>query len=239
MRALWLGSVDFTACWQLQRELAELRCAGRTGDLLLLLEHPPTITLGRGSHAGNVLASPSVLDDLGITLHNIDRGGDVTYHGPGQLVGYPIIDLSYHRRDLHWYLREMEEAIIQAITAFDIIGSRFPPHTGVWIGSEKVAAIGVKVSRWVTTHGFALNVGTDLRCFDLIVPCGIHDYGVTSLSKAVGRELQVADVLPTVVQSFTERFAHGEPCHLPGPTELSENSQRIFQKALDVTGALC
>jgi lipoyl(octanoyl) transferase len=239
MHAIWLGSVDYADCWQLQRELADLRASRQSSDLLLLLEHPPTITLGRGSNPSNVLASKEVLESSGIALHSIDRGGDVTYHGPGQLIGYPIIDLTNYRRDLHWFLRRMEEALIQTLASFGLEGRRFPPHTGVWIGDEKVAAIGIKVSRWVSTHGFALNVAPDLGHFDLIIPCGIEEYGVTSMSTASGRIFSVVDVVSAVAHEFDLAFPSRDDGLIIDASELSESSQKIFRNGLDAAGTLC
>ncbi|MBI2956434.1 MAG: lipoyl(octanoyl) transferase LipB [Acidobacteria bacterium] len=174
----------------LQRELVAARKAGRVPDLLLLGEHPPVITLGRNARREHVLLSEDELARRGVELHDTDRGGDVTYHGPGQLVGYPILDLSQHRRDVVWYVRALEEVLIRAARAFGIEATRRtapaqkrPLYTGVWVGEEKLAAIGVHISRWVTSHGFAFNVTTDLSHFDLIVPCGLRGEGVTSLAK--------------------------------------------------------
>src|SRR5579872_1439673 len=155
MRAVWLGRVEYGACWQLQRELAALRGAGRIGDVLLLVEHPATITLGRGARPEHVLASSDRLVRLGVAVHAIDRGGDVTYHGPGQIVGYPITDLTNRGRDLHAFLRQIEEALILALCDFGVAARRFAPHTGIWVGDRKIAAIGIKVSRWISKIGRA------------------------------------------------------------------------------------
>jgi lipoyl(octanoyl) transferase len=208
VQALWLGRIEYAAAWQLQRDLAAMRAEEQIGDVLLLLEHPPTITLGRGADAAHLLASEERLARLGVTVHAIDRGGDVTYHGPGQLVGYPIFHLANHGRDLHRFLRQIEEALIRALAELGVCGRRFPPHTGVWVGEEKIAAIGIKVSRWVSTHGFALNVAPDLSHFDLIVPCGIRDHGVTSLSAAAGRSFTLPEVIPPVTRAFQACFGN-------------------------------
>lgn len=238
MRAFWLGRVEFVTAWHLQRELASLREERRVEDILLLLEHPPTITLGRRAEVAHVLASRERLEQRGIALHSIDRGGDVTYHGPGQLVGYPIFHLAHHGKDLHRFLRQMEEALIQALAEFGASARRFPPHTGVWVGEKKIAAIGIKVSRWVSTHGFALNVATDLHHFDLIVPCGIRGHGVTSLNQAAGRPVTLMEVVPSVVRAFHALFPfHDTPRPFP-PEALSENSRKILASALDVTEPL-
>ena len=167
----------------LQREVARARIAGVIDDdLLLLVQHPPVITLGRSSKDAHMLATPEYLRERGVELFEVERGGDVTFHGPGQLVGYPIIDLKQHRRDLHWYLRQVEQLLIDALATFGLQGGRRPPYTGVWIEDRKIASIGVHARDWVTWHGFALNVTTDLRFFDLIVPCGIQAVTMTSVS---------------------------------------------------------
>ena len=182
----------------MQRALATARREERTPDLLLLVEHPPTFTIGRGGGAAHLLASPAELAALGARVHEVDRGGDITYHGPGQLVGYPILDLLGRGRDVHRYLRLLEEALIRALADLGVAAGRLPPHTGVWVGDEKVAAIGVKISRGVTLHGFALNVAPDLRHFEAIVPCGIRDKGVTSLERLLGRAPDAALVAARV-----------------------------------------
>lgn len=213
----WLGSIEYASAWQLQRELAQQRRAGAIPDTLLLLEHrPPVITLGRGSHAEHLLVTPQQLEKLGIQLVETDRGGDITYHGPGQLVGYPILDLRQHDRDVHLYLRRLEEVIIAALSHFGIVGHRKEGLTGVWVGEEKVAAIGIKVSHWVTMHGFALNVCPDLSHFELIVPCGIRDKGVTSLQKLLRREVTLQEAVPPVVGAFARVF-NRQPVAVPAP----------------------
>ena len=213
LRVLQAGTVAYDVGYDLQLRLAAEREAGRLPDTLLLLEHPPTITLGRNADRAHVLATPDELAARGITRVDTDRGGDVTYHGPGQLVGYPILDLSRppHRPDLHLYFRNMEEAIIRTLGEFGIKGDRYGGHTGVWVDrggnrQEKVAAMGIRVSRWITRHGFALNVCPDLAHFGSIVPCGIHDHGVTSMAAVLDRPISVADVTPILIQSFAEVF---------------------------------
>lgn len=210
----WLGTVEYREAWELQQRLAVQRRAGEIPDTLLLLEHPPTLTLGRAAHTEHILAMPEQLTALGIAVVETDRGGDVTYHGPGQLVGYPILNLQEapHTADLHLYLRKLEETLIQALATFDIPATRFQNHTGVWTGCEttnpaKVAAIGIKATRWITQHGFALNVCPDLAHFDLIVPCGIHDYGVTSIERLLARPITVGDLLPVVEAAFCREFS--------------------------------
>jgi lipoate-protein ligase B len=177
---LLAGRVPYRAALAWQRALAEERIAGRRGDLLLLLEHDPVVTLGRTSDSGNLLQTE------GLDVVEVERGGDVTYHGPGQLVGYPILDLSGYRQDLHWYLRTLEDALIVALARLDIAAGREPGRTGVWTGGRKIASIGVHVKRWVTWHGFALNVTTDLKAFDRIVPCGIPGVTMTSIQHERG-----------------------------------------------------
>jgi len=184
-----LGVVPYGEALELQRALAEDRIAGRIPDTLLLLEHPPVITLGRGWKQSSLPLDPDALRRRGIEVFEIERGGDVTYHGPGQLVGYPIIDLQQHKPDLHWYLRQLEAALIGALAAFGIAAERSTGYTGVWTNGRKIASIGVHVKRWVTWHGFALNVTTDLSPFSLIVPCGIPDVVMTSVEKeTAGRQ---------------------------------------------------
>lgn len=177
-------------------------------DTLLLLEHPPTITLGRGTDGADLLSDAPTLAARGIALVRTDRGGEITYHAPGQLVGYPILDLRAHGQDLHRYLRDLEEALIRALAPFGLNGERVPGLTGVWVGGAKIAAIGIKVSRWVSTHGFALNVSPDLTPMRRdFVPCGIKDRGVTSLAELVPEKgLTRADVEPGVVAAFADIF---------------------------------
>ncbi len=208
-----LGRVEYDEALALQRELVEDRRHGRIGDTLLLLEHPPVITLGvktRG-RASNIVATPDQLELEGVAVHETGRGGDVTYHGPGQLVGYPIFDLRPDRQDVHKYVRDLEEALILAVRELGVTARRVTGLTGVWVGQpgreEKLAAIGVRISRWITSHGFALNVSADLRHFNLIVPCGIADRGVTSLSRATGRSIPMAGVEDAVVRGMEAVFA--------------------------------
>ncbi len=201
------GLTDYGEALVLQRDLARKRIDGRLADdMLLLLEHPRVITLGRGARDANVTASAETLAQEGVKVFEIERGGDVTYHGPGQLVGYPIIDLDRHRRDLHWYLRQLEQALIDALAVYGILGTRVPGYTGVWVSNRKIASIGVHVTRWVTFHGFALNVNTRLSDFSLIVPCGIEAVDMTSIEREVGRAHAVADVGKQVAESFGNIF---------------------------------
>jgi lipoyl(octanoyl) transferase len=203
-----LGLVPYADGLALQQQLVEQRKAGAIPDQLLLLEHPPVITLGVKARddRSHVLASDAELDDAGVQLFESGRGGDVTYHGPGQLVGYPIIDLRPDRCDVHRYVRDLEQVTIATAAAFGVEATRVPGLTGAWVGSEKLAAIGVRISRWVTSHGFAFNVSTDLAHFDLIVPCGIADRGVTSLSRLLGRTVGQDEVADVVSRLFAQMF---------------------------------
>jgi lipoyl(octanoyl) transferase len=204
----WLGTVTYRRAVEIQRELVAARREGRTKDQLLLLEHPHVITLGSSADAGHILIGDAERALLGIEVHDSGRGGDVTYHGPGQLVGYPILDLKPDRRDLHRYVRDLEEMLIRCVGDFGLEATRWPGRTGVWVGDRKIAAIGVRVSSgWITSHGFALNVSTDLRFFESIVPCGIHDAGVTSLVQCgVAGDTLEADVREAVTRHFGEVF---------------------------------
>jgi lipoyl(octanoyl) transferase len=192
----------------MQRQLVEDRRAGRVTDLLLLLQHPPVITLGVKGDGGrsNVIASEARLAELGIEIHETGRGGDVTYHGPGQIVGYPIMDLQPDRCDVHRYVRDLEEVMIRVCADYSVQAERIKGRTGAWIGAEKIGAIGVRISRWITSHGFAFNVRTELEHFKLIVPCGISDGGVTSLEKATGNEVPIVDVEDALVRHFSRVF---------------------------------
>lgn len=201
------GLTDYGEALALQRRLAAARVAGELADdLLILLEHPRVITLGRGARLTNVIESAEALAASGVELHEVERGGDVTYHGPGQLVGYPIIDLTHHKQDLHWYLRQLEEVLLRALASVEISGIRVPGYTGVWVEDRKIASIGVHVTRWVTSHGFALNVCTDLSDFDLIVPCGIDAVQMTTVERETGRRHSVDEVAHHVARSFAESF---------------------------------
>jgi lipoyl(octanoyl) transferase len=203
-----LGVVAYGDALALQRALVEERRAGRIGDQLLLLEHPHVLTIGvRGDGGrGHILATDEALAARGIDVLETGRGGDVTYHGPGQLVGYPIVDLKPDRQDVHRYVRDLEEALIRTAGDFGVEAERVPGLTGVWVGREKLAAIGVRIARWVTSHGFALNVSTDLEQFKLIVPCGIADRGVTSLERLLGRRVEMREVESRVAARFGEVF---------------------------------
>jgi len=202
-----LGVVPYAEAPELQAQLVRQRRAGEIPDTLLLLEHPHVITLGTGSHPEHVLADEHERTSRGIELYRTGRGGDVTYHGPGQLVGYPILDLKPDRCDLHRYLRDIEGALIDVLADFGLTATRIEGLTGVWVEDRKLAAIGVRVSSgWITSHGFALNVSTDLSYFDAIVPCGIRDHAVGSISGELGRTVPMSEAEDVVVRRFTERF---------------------------------
>ena len=187
MNQLWvsnLGTMSYAEALELQRSIARDRISGAIPeDVLLLVEHPPVVTLGRSSKQKNLISSPDFLASKGVELFEVERGGDVTFHGPGQLVGYPIIDLKRHKQDLHWFLRQVEEGLIRTLSRYGISGERSTGYTGVWTEGRKIASIGVHARDWVTWHGFALNVVTDLSYFDFIVPCGIQDVEMTSIAK--------------------------------------------------------
>jgi len=203
-----LGLIGYQAALALQRELVEDRRANRVPDLLLLLQHPPVITLGVRSEIAraNVVATSERLAELGVEVHETGRGGDVTYHGHGQIVGYPILDLRPDRCDVHRYVRDLEEVMIRACADYGISATRIAGLTGTWVGAEKIGAIGIRISRWITSHGFAFNVGTDLDHFKLIVPCGISDRGVTSLEQLTGRTIPLVAVEDVLVRRFSEVF---------------------------------
>jgi len=205
-----LGLIGYAEAWALQKRVVAARKVGAIEDVLLLCEHPHVITQGRNGKRENLLASEHVLRQKGVEFHATDRGGDITYHGPGQIVGYPILNLGEIRRDVVWYVRMLEEAMIRATAEFGITAERVAGKTGIWVGDggaeEKLAAIGVHISRWVTSHGFAYNVSTDLRYFDLIVPCGIADRKATSLEKLLGRSVKREEISPRIARHFGEVF---------------------------------
>jgi lipoate-protein ligase B len=214
-RELWieyLGVVPYGDALELQRRVARERIEGVIPqDVLLLMEHPPVITMGRSSKEANLLASAELLSSRGVELFEVERGGDVTFHGPGQLVGYPIIDLKRHKRDLHWYLRQVEEALIVALGELGIPAERNEGYTGVWTRGKKIASIGVHARDWVTWHGFALNVDTDLSYFDLIVPCGIQSVTMTSVAREIPAGGAAAeDVAALVSAAFARTFGLSE-----------------------------
>ena len=207
LQVIHAGQMDYLAAWEWQRELVRQRSAGAIGDTLLLIEHPHTYTLGRSTKDGHLLITPEQLAEQSIALVESDRGGDITYHGPGQVVGYPILKLSQHGGDLLHYLRLLEETLIVALASYGVTAGRIAGLTGVWVGDAKIAAIGVKLSAsGVTQHGFALNVATDLRYFQQIIPCGIADKGVTSLERLLGTARPPAEVERRVAAAFGEVF---------------------------------
>ncbi|HUN60706.1 MAG TPA: lipoyl(octanoyl) transferase LipB [Candidatus Sulfotelmatobacter sp.] len=203
-----LGLISYIDAYALQQRLVAARKANAVDDVLLFCEHPHVITLGRNASRTNLLASEHVLRQKNVELQTTNRGGDVTYHGPGQIVGYPILNLERIKRDVGWYVRTLEEAMIRASADFGVTAYRVPGKTGIWVDAtpseEKLAAIGVHISRWVTSHGFAYNVSTDLRYFDLIIPCGIADRKATSLEKLLQRAITLAEVKPRLTHHLAE-----------------------------------
>jgi len=220
-----LGRTNYRWCWALQRDLQESRIRGLSGDLLLLTEHDPVITLGTTTAAGHLLSSSELLAADGIDVVETNRGGDITFHGPGQIVGYPIFDLQHHTPDLHAYLRLIEDVVIGSLGTFGVSGSRVPGYTGVWVGESKICAIGINVRRWVTMHGFALNVNTDLSFFRHIVPCGIAEHGVTSLAALLGRNVPLREVEDALLDAC-ERVFHIS-LHETTSKELGINSDAL------------
>jgi lipoate-protein ligase B len=222
MHVVHLGLVPYARALELQRSVARARISGEIAhDVLLLLEHPPVVTLGRSSKAQNLVASPALLAARGVELFEAERGGDVTFHGPGQLVGYPIVNLRGHKQDLHWYLRQVEAVLMHALGAIGIPSERSEGRTGVWTANgDKIASIGVHARDWVTWHGFALNVSTDLSYFDLMVPCGLAGVTMTSVARELGPSApSLATVTEIVAASFGEIFSR-EPSPLePGALE--------------------
>ncbi|MGB8836632.1 MAG: lipoyl(octanoyl) transferase LipB, partial [Candidatus Acidiferrales bacterium] len=208
--AVNLGLLRYVPACTLQTRAVEARKAGAVPDVLLLCEHPHVITLGRNGKREHLRASERLLAQMNVTFHPTDRGGDITYHGPGQIVGYPILDLAQHRRDVRWYVNQLEEVMIRASADFGVAGRRVADRHGIWLdsatGEEKLAALGVHLSRWVTSHGFAYNVSTDLRYFDLIVPCGIDGKRATSLERVLNRAVSSAEVQAKLVAHFGHVF---------------------------------
>jgi lipoyl(octanoyl) transferase len=201
-----LGRIRYADGLDLQARLVAERQAGRIPDTLLLLEHEPVFTLGRNARRENVLWPEAALRERGFDVVETGRGGDVTYHGPGQVVGYPILDLAPDRRDVHRYVRDLEEVMVRTCADYGVAAGRVAGLTGAWVGDEKIGAIGVRISRWVTSHGFALNVATDLSPFDLIVPCGITGRGVTSLERLLGRPVPLAEVMDRLAAHLAAVF---------------------------------
>lgn len=198
--------MGYRECFALQQRVNSLVAEEKLPNCLLSVEHPPTYTLGANFHAENLPLPASEYEKLGVAIETTDRGGDITYHGPNQLVQYPILNLKHFGQDLHRYLRDLEESVIVGLRAWGIEGKRFPPHTGVWVGERKICAIGIKVRKWTSMHGIALNCNNDLSPFDWIVPCGIKGYSVTNLSKELGAEVSWDDARVQMNRSFTEVF---------------------------------
>src|SRR5258707_792036 len=246
-----LGLSPYAEAWELQKRVVAARKAGAIEDVLLFCEHPHVITLGRSGNRANLLASENILRQKGVEYFETTRGGDITYHGPGQIVGYPILNLGAIRRDVVWYVRTLEEAMIRATADLGIAARREPGKTGLWVDAdevadrskrdssgalgmtdqqaEKLAAIGVHISRWVTSHGFAYNVATDLRYFELIVPCGIADRKATSLEKLLGRRVSLEEIRPLLVKQVCEVF---------GLTVRTEEPGGLFEKLAEFEQAL-
>lgn len=227
-----LGRVPYAQALELQRALVEDRRANRAGDLLLIVEHPPVVTLGVRAETSrsHILATDAALLSRGVEIHETGRGGDVTYHGPGQIVGYPIVDLRPDRLDVHRYVRDLEEVLIRAVGDFGVQGERVKGLSGVWVGNDKLAAIGVRISRWITSHGFALNVTTDLDAFRWIVPCGIEGRGVTSLERLGVRAAQ-RDVEDRLIGRFAEVF-EGEMLELQSRRSTASPTTRTAESSL-------
>jgi lipoyl(octanoyl) transferase len=241
--AIDLGRIGYADAWDLQQRLVTARKSGAAPDLLLLCEHPHVLTLGRNGHIQNLRVPQSALDTLGVEFHHSNRGGDVTYHGPGQIVAYPILQLNELRRDVAWYVRQLEEVMACTAAAFGVEAFRVPGRTGVWTrprggaasAEEKLGAIGVHISRWVTSHGFAFNVCTDLSYFDLIVPCGIADRRATSLEALLARPVSTAEVQPIIAAEFGRIF--GLRMQSAGKREIEEWLSAADIQANAVTGA--
>ena len=201
-----LGQIDYRQAYELQKELLQERLEGQIADTLLLLEHPPTITVGKAGKLENVLVSQTELAKAGVSLILTDRGGDVTYHGPGQIVGYPILDLRERNRDAHQYVNNLEEMLIRTLADYGITSERDPSHAGVWVNDEEIAALGLRIHKWITMHGFALNVNTDLNHFSLINPCGFTNKTATSMAHLLGYELPTGEVTGRLLSNFADVF---------------------------------
>ncbi len=205
-RVVDLGLVSYEKAYDLQRKLHKFRREGRIDDVLILLEHEPVVTIGRGGERHNILVSDELLQSKGIRVFEIDRGGDVTLHCPGQLVGYPILDLKIYGKNIHKYLRNLEEVIIRSLKVYEIDGQRIENHTGVWVGEKKIASIGIGIKGWITFHGFSLNINSDLSYFSLIRPCGFESRTVTSMSEILGSRVEPKDFRHQLIEQFAEVF---------------------------------
>jgi len=219
-----LGFIDYKEAWDLQKEVLNLRYNKKIHDILFLLEHPHTYTLGKTADKKNLIGSQNFLSSNNISVYDIDRGGDITYHGPGQIVGYPIIDLNEWEKDTHKFLRALEEVLIKTCADYGIKAERNSKYTGVWINNRKIAAIGIKISRWITMHGFAFNVNTDLELFKGIIPCGISDKDVTSLQKELGCEINISSVKKIIAGNFQNIFGYS--------LSLERNKEYLLEAAL-------
>lgn len=236
--AVNLGSIPYRECFLLQQKILELVASGAIGDVLLIVEHPPVYSLGANFHKENLPMTLEEYGRLGVAIEPTDRGGDITYHGPGQIVAYPIFHLEWYGKDLHLWLRNLEHWVIETLVGYGLTGRRFAPHTGVWIDDQKICAIGIKVRKWVSMHGIALNVSNDLAPFEWIVPCGIEGYGVTSLSRELGTEIALEEVRQRLVNGIQNVFHNSvewqekEPflenlsrlCNLNEPTNFQSNT---------------
>lgn len=205
-----LGLIDYKEAWDLQKSVHQLKTENKIDDVLFLLEHPHTYTLGKTADKENLVGGDEYLTENNISVYDIDRGGDITYHGPGQIVGYPIISLTNWNQDTHKYLRAIEEVIIKVCDEYGLDASRVEKYTGVWIDDRKICAIGIKVSRWITMHGFAFNVNTDLKLFKGIIPCGISDKDVTSLNRELKKEINLGEIKERILHQFSEIFNYDQ-----------------------------
>ncbi|MEO8231758.1 MAG: lipoyl(octanoyl) transferase LipB [Ignavibacteriota bacterium] len=205
-----LDSIDYKEAWDLQKTIHQLRVENKIDDVFFMLEHPHTYTLGKTADKHNLIGDEKYLSENKISVYDIDRGGDITYHGPGQIVGYPIISLINWQQDTHKYLRALEEVIIKVCDEYGLNGIRVDRYTGVWIEDRKICAIGIKVSRWITMHGFAFNVNTDLKLFNGIIPCGITDKAVTSLNSELKLEMKITEVKEKIIRHFLEIFKYDQ-----------------------------
>jgi lipoyl(octanoyl) transferase len=205
-----LGLIDYKDAWDLQKSVHQLRVENKIDDVLFLLEHPHTYTLGKTADKENLVGDKNYLDENKISVYDIDRGGDITYHGPGQIVGYPILNLTNWKQDTHKYLRAIEEVIIKVCAEYDLNGTRVDKYTGVWLDDRKICAIGIKVSRWITMHGFAFNVNTNLNLFNGIIPCGITDKDVTSLNRELNKEISLNEVKEKIIHHFDVIFSYDQ-----------------------------
>ncbi|MBK6915749.1 MAG: lipoyl(octanoyl) transferase LipB [Ignavibacteriales bacterium] len=221
------GIIDYQEAWELQKKILELRYQNKIPDVLLLLEHPNTYTLGKVADKKNLLSDPDFLKENNISVYEIDRGGDITFHGPGQIVGYPIINLVNWKRDAHEYLRGIEEVIIRTCDEFGLKSKRNPKYTGVWIDDRKIAAIGIKISRWITMHGFAFNINTDLSLFNGIIPCGIKEKSVTSLSKELNVEVEIKIVKEKLLNNFKQFFEYQKLINVDIDNFQNENVNEV------------